>query len=87
MQGGAKLKYQLGAESGKRQEPQLVQNDEILVEGAGQEFGQPVLFLSQDEFVNQRGRIIKTNPLPLPARGQSQPGRNVTFSSTINIPP
>ena len=80
MQGRAELEHQLGPGGGKRDEPQLIQNNEVLFEGGSQEFRQSLLLLSQAEFVDQSCRIVETHPIALPAGGQGQSGSNVTFS-------
>src|SRR6185436_17009253 len=74
LQGGAELKHQLGPGGGKRDKAQFIQDDQVLFEGGGQEFGQAMLLLRQDQFVNQGGSIVKTDVMALPAGGQSKPG-------------
>jgi hypothetical protein len=63
------LEHQLGAGGGKRDKAEFIQDDEVLFEGGGQEFGQAMLLLGQDQFVDQGGGIVKTDVMTLPARG------------------
>jgi hypothetical protein len=81
------LEHQLGAGGRKRDEAQLVQDNQVVFEGGGQEFRQPVLILSQDEFIDQGGGIVKADAMALPTSSQSQPGGDVTFNSTMTMPP
>ena len=71
MQGGAELEHQLSAGGGERDEAQLIQDNQVLFEGGGQEFGQALLLLSQAEFVDQGRGIEKPNPITLSTSRQS----------------
>ena len=80
VQGGAELEHQLGSGSGKRDEAQLIQHNEVVFEGSSQEFRQPLLFLSQTELVDQGSCVVKTNAQTLPAGRQGKASADMGFS-------
>ena len=79
VQGGTELEHQLGAGSRERDEAQLIQDNEVLFEGGGQEFRQALLFLSQHEFVDQGCGVVKAHSIALSAGRQGQSRSDVTF--------
>jgi len=80
MQGGAKLEHQLGAEGGERDETQLIEHDQVLFEGRGQEFRQAMVLLSQDQLVDQGGGVVETDVMALPAGSQGQASGDMGFA-------
>lgn len=66
MQGGAKLKEQLSTAGSQRNKAQLIQNDQLVFEGGGHEFGQTMVVLGQNEVVDQGGDIVETDAMTLP---------------------
>ena len=87
VESGAELEYQLGASRREGDKAQLIQNDEVLFEGQGQEFGQAVLVLGQDEFIDQGGGIVEADAIALATGSQGQTGADMGFSSTMTMPP
>ncbi len=51
-----------------------------MFEGGVEEFGQPVFFLSDNEFINQSSGVVETNPMTLPTSSQTQSARYMTFA-------
>ena len=85
MQGGAKLKHELGALIGKRDEAQFIQDDELMATGGGNEALDLMLFLSQQQLIDQRSRIVKTHPPALSTSGQGKRRGDVRLSSAIEM--
>ena len=65
---------------GKWNEAQLIQDNQFVSESGGDEFGQPVFFLGQAQFVDQGGHVVEPNPMFLSTRFNGQADRYMTFA-------
>ncbi len=82
VQSGAELKDQLRASGGEGDKAQLVQDDELMSERRGQDLGQTMFVLSQDQFIHQTGGGIETDAPTLTAGRECQAGRDMRFTKS-----
>lgn len=80
VQGGTELEDQMSAEIGEGDEAQLIQNDQLVAQGGGNELVEGMVLLSRDQLVDQGGGIVEPDPVFLPAGFQGQSDGDMSFS-------
>ena len=59
VESGTELEHELSAGGRKRDEAEFVQDNQVVLESGSQEFRQAMLLLSQEQFVDQGGGVVK----------------------------
>lgn len=77
VEGGADLEQELGSGRGKRQKPQLVQDNQLVLADLRHDARELILLLRFDQIIHQAGHIVKADPVALPTSSQSQSCGNV----------
>jgi hypothetical protein len=87
VEGGAELEHQLSADRREGDEPELINDEQVMLESLGQELGQQVLVLCRDQVVDQASGVVEANLVALSAGGQSQSRGDVRLDAPIDLPP
>ena len=86
VESGAELEQQVCARGREWDESQLIQHDQLLTQRTIDKAFHLMLGLRAEQFIDQRGSIVKTHPVGLSAGRERKPGRNVCFNSSIRLP-
>ncbi len=79
VESGAELEQQVCARGREWDESQLIQHDQLLTQRTIDKAFHLMLVLRAEQFIDQRGSIVKTHPVGLSAGRERKPSRNVCF--------